>query len=201
MIVIIDYGMGNVGSIANMLKKVGAKAEISSAPESVSSAEKLILPGVGAFDAGMSQLEERRLIEPLNQLVIKEKIPLLGICLGMQLLSRSSEEGTRPGLGWIDARTVKFRVSPTLRLPHMGWNSVSTRPNTKLFQGGEEKKRFYFVHSFHLELARKEDESCSSIYGYEFPSAIEHENIFGTQFHPEKSHHYGLEVFRNFIRL
>ena len=203
MIVIIDYGMGNIGSIMNMIRKAGGESTFTSNPEIIAHATKLILPGVGSFDHGMRNLKESGLIRVMNQKVCEEKIPVLGICLGMQLMSRSSEEGVLPGLGWIDAETVKFRFGNDLdlRIPHMGWNDVTVMHEKPLFQSMPEEPSFYFVHSYHLECRDQYDIACTTQYGYEFASAIIHENIMATQFHPEKSHKFGLQVIRNFVEL
>jgi len=204
MIIIIDYGMGNLGSILNMLKKIGAEAIISSSPQDISRADKLILPGVGAFDAGLKNLDERGLIPVLQNLVIKKKIPILGICLGMQLMTKSSEEGSRPGFGWIDATTVRFKFGKeeqNLKIPHMGWNVIQWRKESVLFKDMPEEPRFYFVHSYHAVCNDKEDILATTNYGYDFVSAFQKGNIIGVQFHPEKSHKFGMQVLRNFIGL
>jgi glutamine amidotransferase len=204
MIIIIDYGMGNLGSIRNMLKKIGAPAEISSDSSEILKAEKLILPGVGAFDHGMRNLSDRGLIAVLNQRVREEKCPILGICLGMQLLTQSSEEGNLPGLSWISAKTRRFQFSPemgSLKIPHMGWNEVKPVAAAPLFLGFEETPRFYFVHSYHVRCDHSEDILATTFYGYDFVSAVKHENIMGTQFHPEKSHKFGMRLLKNFVEL
>jgi glutamine amidotransferase len=205
MIVIIDYGMGNLGSIQNMLKKIGAQAVISSDIQAVERADKLILPGVGAFDTGMKQLEELGLIDVLNDKVLNRKTPTLGVCLGMQLLMQGSEEGVRPGLGWIDGETIRFRFDPkqtNLKIPHMGWNTVTIIRDGTLFKGlNQEEARFYFVHSYHVVCNREEDILARSFYGYDFASAVQRGNIMGTQFHPEKSHKFGMKIYENFVEL
>jgi glutamine amidotransferase len=205
MIVIIDYGMGNLGSIQNMLKKIGAQAVISSDIQAVERADKLILPGVGAFDTGMKQLEELGLIDVLNDKVLNRKTPTLGVCLGMQLLMQGSEEGVRPGLGWIDGETIRFRFDPkrtNLKIPHMGWNTVAIIRDGALFKGlDQEEARFYFVHSYHVVCNREEDILARSFYGYDFASAVQRGNIMGTQFHPEKSHKFGMKIYENFVEL
>jgi glutamine amidotransferase len=205
MIVIIDYGMGNLGSIQNMLKKIGAQAVISSDIQAVERADKLILPGVGAFDTGMKQLEELGLIDVLNDKVLNRKTPTLGVCLGMQLLMQGSEEGVRPGLGWIDGETIRFRFDPkrtNLKIPHMGWNTVTIIRDGTLFKGlNQEEARFYFVHSYHVVCNREEDILTRSFYGYDFASAVQRGNIMGTQFHPEKSHKFGMKIYENFVEL
>jgi glutamine amidotransferase len=204
MIVILDYGMGNIGSIRNMLKKIGAPAEISSDPSDILNAKKLILPGVGAFDHGMENLSNRRFIPLLNKKVFEDKCPILGICLGMQLLSQSSEEGNLPGLGWIGAQTRRFHFPAemaNLKIPHMGWNEVKPLSTAPLFIGFNETPRFYFVHSYHVCCNDPADILATTSYGYEFVSAVKHENIMGTQFHPEKSHKFGMRLLRNFVEL
>jgi glutamine amidotransferase len=200
-IVVIDYGMGNVSSIANMLKKAGARAKISSSPDELLAADRLILPGVGAFDQGMRRLAERGLIPVLERKVLGEGAPLLGICLGMQLLTRRSEEGQSPGLGWIEADTVRFDFGANperLKVPHMAWNVVLPSPGAALFTGFDGPPRFYFVHSYHAVCDRAEDVLATSWHGYEFACAIGRGPIAGTQFHPEKSHRFGLTLLRNF---
>lgn len=204
MIIIIDYGMGNVGSILNMLKKIGVSARISGSPEDIMAADKLILPGVGAFDQGMTNLAQHGLISLLNHKVLTEKSPILGICLGMQLLSRQSEEGKLPGLGWVEADTRRFNFNSEnshLKIPHMGWNEVRSSPDELLFSGFDKTPRFYFVHSYHVCCDRTEDVMAESFYGYKFTAAVKRENVMGTQFHPEKSHRYGMQLLRNFANL
>jgi len=205
MIAIVDYGMGNLGSIVNMLKKVGATEAVMTADEKViERAEKLILPGVGAFDTGMKKLSDTGLTETLNRKALEEKVPVLGICLGMQLITKGSEEGDRPGLGWIDAETLKFRFDKsdmTLKVPHMGWNSVTVRQADGIFKGVEEEPRFYFVHSYYVRCADEADILGTTHYGHEFTSSVRRGNIMGTQFHPEKSHKFGMNVFKNFVNL
>jgi glutamine amidotransferase len=201
MIVIIDYGVGNLGSIANMLKKVGAEAMISSNVSDIEKADKLILPGVGAFDNGMKNLNESGLVSVLNTKVIEIKTPILGICLGAQLFSKSSQEGELPGLGWIDAEMKRFRFDQSqanLKVPHMGWNFVTVNQSNPLFNDMYENARFYFVHSYHFVCHDEKNILAKTHYGYEFASAIVSENIMGTQFHPEKSHKFGMKLLKNF---
>ena len=204
MIAIIDYGMGNLGSIANMLRKIGAEAVVTSDPVILDAADRLILPGVGAFAQGMAHLAERGLVPLLDRRVRDEGVPVLGICLGMQLFTRHSEEGNVDGLGWIDAETRRFgavRAPSPMRVPHMGWNTVAaTRPHPLLTDLPPDP-RFYFVHSYHVVCADRCDELGSTTYGYEFTSVIHRANIVGTQFHPEKSHRYGLRLLENFARM
>lgn len=193
---------GNIGSILNMLKKIGAGATIASDISMIEKAEKLILPGVGAFDNGMNNLCEQGLIEVLNKKVIKERTPILGICLGMQLLTKSSEEGTLPGLGWIDAQTVRFKFdekNKDLKVPHMGWNTVHINKESPLFKEMFAESRFYFVHSYHVVCNNETDILTTTHHGYEFPSSIQKDNIMGVQFHPEKSHKFGMKLLKNFV--
>jgi imidazole glycerol-phosphate synthase subunit HisH len=200
---IVDYGMGNVGSILNMLKRIGVPARVSSTPAEIAGAGRLILPGVGAFDSGMQHLQDSGLIEILNEQVLQQRIPTLGICLGMQLLMRSSQEGARPGLGWLAGSTVRFPTGgmQNLKVPHMGWNSVQVCRNDSLFRGLEQDARFYFVHSYHVVCEHTEDILAWTTYGVRFASSVQHQNILGTQFHPEKSHRYGLQLLKNFIEM
>jgi imidazole glycerol-phosphate synthase subunit HisH len=205
VIAIVDYGMGNLGSISNMLRKVGAEAVVSSDPAEIAAAAKLLLPGVGAFGRGMQNLRERGLIPLLNRKVLEEGTPVLGICLGMQLLTRRSEEGGGEGLGWIEADTVRFRFPSTAgrapRIPHMGWNVARVARESLLFAGVEGEQRFYFVHSYHVVCNTDNDVVTRTNYGYDFVSSVQHHNIMATQFHPEKSHKYGLRIIQNFIKL
>lgn len=201
MIAIVDYGMGNVGSILNMLRKIGAPACVASGRDTLANAQKLILPGVGSFDAAMTRLSELDLIPMLNQKVLVEKNPILGICLGMQLMTAGSEEGSLPGLGWLKARTVRFNFeTPSLKVPHMGWNDVKPRIAEGLWSGFDVAPSFYFVHSYHLVCDDPEDVTGTTHHGYDFASAVRKDNICGTQFHPEKSHRFGLRLLQNFAR-
>lgn len=198
---IIDYGMGNLGSVINMLKKVGAEASISAEPDKIARADKLILPGVGAYDNGMQNLSSRGLVDILNKKVLDEKTPILGICLGAQLFTRRSEEGSLPGFGWIDAETLRFQFqdgSNHLKIPHMGWNEIAIKRENYLLCGFEDKPRFYFVHSYYMKCNNSEDVIATSIHGIEFVAAVNKDNIWGTQFHPEKSHKFGMRVIKNF---
>lgn len=201
MIAIIDYGAGNLRSIINKIERIGSKAIATSKPEVINKAEKIILPGIGYFAAGMENLKQKGLIKVLNQKVLKDKTPILGICLGVQFFTDFSEEGNAKGLGWIKAKTVKFSMEkhPELKIPHMGWNTLNLKKKSKLFEDVEEDARFYFVHTYHLVCEDKTDILASTNYGYEFTSVIEKGNIYGTQFHPEKSHHNGIQIIRNFM--
>jgi len=201
-IVIVDYGMGNIRSILNKIHRAGFKALVSHEHEIIENADKLILPGVGHFFNGMKRLTERNIIEILNKKVLVDKIPILGICLGMQLFTRCSEEGSTEGFGWLDAETIKFNLNDIRhKVPHMGWNSIEQKKTSPLLQGIPEGSYFYFVHSYHVTCNNKEDILTTSFYGYEFVSAVQKENIFGTQFHPEKSHEWGERMLNNFLNL
>jgi imidazole glycerol-phosphate synthase subunit HisH len=201
-IIIIDYGLGNLRSMANMLNKIGANAIISSDPEIIEKAEKLILPGVGAFDTGMKNLTERGLIRVLNHCVLEKKIPIMGVCLGMQLMTIRSEEGELPGLGWVKADTIRFKFensNNSLKVPHMGWEKLTICQHHKIFTGLEIDNRFYFVHSYHIVCAEQADVLATTTYGFEFTSVFRKDNIFGVQFHPEKSHKFGMLLLKNYL--
>lgn len=201
MIVVVDYGMGNVGSVANMLRKVGTEAVASADLDVIRNAPKLILPGVGAFDAAMNRLHERGLVEILNRRVLEDRVPILGICLGMQVMTDSSEEGSTTGLGWISGGTRRFNfdgLDPRPRVPHMGWNVVEQARPTPLFEGMYDQPRFYFVHSYHVYCNNQEDVMLTTEYGYRFVSGVSRGNIYGVQFHPEKSHKFGMQLIRRF---
>ncbi len=202
MIAIIDYDMGNVASVANMLKRIGAPTTLTRDPEILKRASKVIIPGVGAFDKGMQNLASFGLIDALHEAATVRKIPVLGICLGMQLMTRSSEEGAERGLGWIEARTCRFRFpeNTDLKIPHMGWNETAAQRDNALLPA-ESRSRFYFVHGYFVKCERPDDVLATTQYGIEFASAVGHENIFGVQFHPEKSHRFGLELLQRFAAL
>ena len=202
MVVIIDYHTGNLNSIKNILKKIGVDSIISNDPAKIALATKLILPGVGHFDYGMRNLQSFDLIDVLNEKVLVEKVPILGICLGVQLFTKGSDEGNEPGLGWIEGYTRTFdksKLNSRLKVPHMGWADVQFKSSSKLFIGFNEMPRFYFVHSYHLACNNPADELVHSTHGYEFVAGVEHENIVGVQFHPEKSHRFGMKVMENFV--
>jgi glutamine amidotransferase len=203
VIVIVDYGMGNVGSIQNMLRRIGVESIVSANPAELQAATKLILPGVGAFDAAMQRLHELGLVDVLNAKVKGERVPTLGICLGMQLITCGSDEGSQAGLGWINAWTTRFGLdddSP-LRLPHMGWNSIQLQRSCPLLSGLEQDARFYFVHSYRVAAADEAVVVATTTYGVPFHSVVQSANVMGTQFHPEKSHRFGLRLLDNFARM
>jgi glutamine amidotransferase len=203
MIVIVDYGMGNLGSVLNMFKKVGAEAKISSDLDEISKAPKILLPGVGAFDTAMQRIADAGMLEVLNDKALVEKVPVLGICLGMQLLTKSSEEGLLPGLGWINAAAYNFknRIDEQLKIPHMGWNVAKITNESKLTLGYSGELRYYFVHSYFVKVENESNSMMKTTYGIEFDSAINSGNIFGAQFHPEKSHKFGMKLFENFAKI
>lgn len=204
MIVIIDYGVGNLRAIGNMLKRIGVESVITANPNQISSATKLILSGVGSFDHGMDNLRSSGVLEILNEKVLIKKTPVLGICLGVQLMTESSEEGSgeERGLGWVKGKTVAFDRShfkEGQKVPHMGWANIFGSNKSKLFHGIESDARFYFVHSYHLDVENPGEVIARANYGYPFVAGVERENIVGVQFHPEKSHRYGLQLLKNFV--
>lgn len=202
MIVIVDYGLGNLGSIKNMLKKIGAESLISSEHNAILSADKLILPGVGNYGKGMYELEKSGLKEILNRKALIEKTPILGICLGMQLMTDESEEAESKGLGWISSKTMKFNFdNVALKVPHMGWNTVDIINENNLIEKSTEEIRYYFVHSYYVKVSDEKHSIAKTNYGVTFDSAFSKDNIYGVQFHPEKSHKFGMNLLRNFLRL
>ena len=206
MLTIVDYGVGNLASIKNMLKKIGADAQISSDPSVISAAEKLILPGVGAFDTCAQKLQESGLTGLLNQKALVEKIPVLGICVGMQLLMSGSEEGILPGLGWINGKIIRFRqdqLPSELKIPHMGWNTLNVSREHKLLESlplGPQGLHAYFVHSFHFVPNERSSIVAETDYGGPVTAFIAKDNMAGTQFHPEKSQTLGLKLIANFLK-
>ncbi|MDB9964262.1 imidazole glycerol phosphate synthase subunit HisH [Vicingaceae bacterium] len=204
MITIIDYGAGNIKSIQNMLKKIGVPSKLTSSAKEVIKAEKLILPGVGHFDYGIRQLRQSGLMECLEKRVLEDKAPILGICLGAQMLGNGSEEGSEKGLGWIDMDIVHFdtnRIHKTHKVPNMGWNYINPAKDSALLSRLDQQARFYFVHTYHMHPKRELDVLAYSNYGYEYASAVSKDNIYGVQFHPEKSHKYGMQLLRNFTAI
>lgn len=204
MIVIIDYGSGNVRAIGNIYDRLNIPYIIAHTPEDVTKGSKIILPGVGAFDQTISELNKSGMRQTLDRLVLSEKMPVLGICVGMQLLAHSSEEGTSQGLGWIEGTVKKFKkvdAESTLALPHMGWNTVRPVRDSPLFQGVDLEFGYYFLHSFYYSCTRSSHVLAETQYGMAFASAVQNENIFGVQFHPEKSHHAGIQLLKNFATI
>jgi len=205
MTTIIDYGIGNIGSIANMLARVNEESVITADPDEISKAQKLVLCGIGAFDDGMSKLEELGLVDILKQRVLQDRIPILGICLGMQLFTKGSEEGRKQGLAFVEGETKRFDFTKAdhpekLRIPHIGWNDVKLKKSSAIFENMYPAPRFYFVHSYYVVLDNCQDELLQTSYGYNFSAAFERDNIMGVQFHPEKSHKYGIRFFQNFVK-
>jgi imidazole glycerol-phosphate synthase subunit HisH len=200
---VVDYGAGNVGSVIRMIERVGGSARRASTAAEIAQADKLILPGVGAFDYGMSQLAEHGLVDALHEAALQRKVPVLGICLGMQLMCGASEEGSRPGLGWIDGEAVRFRPQPgtTLRVPHMGWNTLQIVRESSILPTGAGEQRFYFVHSYHIRCSDPAVPVALASYGVDFVAAFQQANLWGVQFHPEKSHRFGMDLMRNFVEL
>jgi len=193
--------MGNLGSIVNMLKKIGTSATVSGDPGVIEQASRLILPGVGAFDSAMRRIREAGLREVLDRKALTDRIPIIGLCLGMQILTNGSEEGTEPGLGWIQGHASKFsqRDYPEIRVPHMGWNTAHRVRDDELTAGFDSDPRFYFVHSYYVTCDDFYDVVLTARHGVEFHAAIHRDNIFGVQFHPEKSHHFGMTLLSGFL--
>lgn len=200
MISILDYGVGNVRAFKNIYRRLGVPCRLVTNADELSSASKLILPGVGAFDWALTRLHESGMTKKLNYLVLEKKIPVLGVCVGMQMMANESEEGTLPGLGWIAAKVERFHdgmFNQQTHLPHMGWNHVVIYDDDKLFRNIVSPK-YYFLHSYYLKASDTASVIGSSIYGIEFASAIAKDNIYATQFHPEKSHDWGVKLLQNF---
>ncbi|MBI9035779.1 MAG: imidazole glycerol phosphate synthase subunit HisH [Bacteroidales bacterium] len=202
MIVIVDYGMGNLRSVQKKFDRINANSIISAKVEDILSADKLVLPGVGHFANGVKKLKEYGLWEALNKRVLEDKVPILGICLGMQLMALHSEEGNVDGLGWLDAQVIRFRMDETIRfkVPHMGWNHVSREKDSCLFENVPENAQFYFVHSYYMKCNHGLDVLSETNYHTDFTSAVQKGNIYGTQFHPEKSHEWGEQMLVNFTK-
>jgi glutamine amidotransferase len=200
MIAIIDFEIGNLAAIANMLRRLGAECSITSDPELVGRADKLILPGNGAYDACMRNLRSTGLIPLLEQRVLRERVPMLGICVGAQMLGTCSEEGNEPGLGWLDLTVKRFSDRPEFRVPHMGWNQTRTVTPHPLIGALPPDARFYFVHSYFLQPSDPNEILLSAEYGIEFAAAVGRGNLVGVQFHPEKSHRFGKALLGNFAQ-
>ena len=204
MIAIINYGLGNIKAFGNVYNKLNIPFSIATKSEDLKNATKIILPGVGDFDWAMERLEKSGMRETLDELVLERHLPVLGICVGMQILAKSSEEGNLPGLGWIDAKVKKFDTAlfkQKTKIPHMGWNDVKPVKNSGLFKDLETNALFYFLHSYYFECHKNEDVLAVADYGGQFTCAAKAENIYGVQFHPEKSHQYGIQLLNNFANL
>lgn len=204
MITLVDYGLGNIRAFSNMYKRMNIETRVATSAADLESAVKIILPGVGAFDHAMELLESSGMRATLDKRVLEDKVPVLGICVGMQMLANGSDEGDQAGLGWIPGRVRAFRSKPqatTLPLPHMGWNDVQSAGDCALFRGLETGSRFYFLHSFFFECDQASSVAATASYGLDFSCAIQAGTVFGVQFHPEKSHHWGAALLRNFAEL
>ena len=204
MIAIIDYGLGNVLAFANLYKRINVQAAVARTPDQLRAADRLILPGVGAFDHAMERLEASGMRPALEEAVRGRGVPVLGVCVGMQILASSSEEGARPGLGWIDGGVKRFDPATLHQrtcLPHMGWNDVKPVGTEKLFRGLELDSRFYFLHSYFFQCAQRANVLAETEYGVTFASAVSAGNVYGVQFHPEKSHHFGTQLLKNFSEI
>jgi|TARA_R100000988_G_scaffold102772_1_gene79385 glutamine amidotransferase len=204
MITIVNWGAGNIGSITNMLNYLGIEAKVAVDRTEIASAQKIILPGVGAFDHGMRSLNSLGFTEALHEAAIERKVPVLGICLGMQLLCNGSDEGDLPGLGWIEGRAARIDLrdnSHKLRVPHMGWSEMKLARTGRLFPSTGDQDRFYFVHSYHVICKNSEDVVGTVWHGTDLTAVVERGNIFGAQFHPEKSHRFGMKLFERFSGL
>ena len=204
MISIVDYGSGNLEAFKNIYKRLNIKCEVAKTPKEILNAEKLVLPGVGSFDETMKILRDSGMIEALNKQVLEKKGPVIGICVGMQILSKKSDEGKLEGLGWIDAEVKRFDVSKLNQkphLPHMGWNNFQKEKESPVLAELEPEKGFYFLHTYYFSCKNQDDILTSTVYGEKYTSAVNHKNIFGVQFHPEKSHSNGVQLLKNFANL
>jgi glutamine amidotransferase len=204
MISIIDYGIGNVRAFSNMYKRMNIDVQVATNADDLKTATKVILPGVGAFDHAIKLLQSSGMRHILDELVLSRKMPVLGVCVGMQILANASDEGSLPGLGWIPGRVRAFKSVPqsaNMPLPHMGWNDVHPAAPMRLFQGLESDARFYFLHSFFFECGQADCTAATAVYGIDFSCAVHSGNVYGVQFHPEKSHHYGAQLLKNFAEL
>ena len=204
MIGIVDYGLGNIKAFANVYGKLNVPFIVASKPDDLRTTSKIILPGVGAFDYAMDRLNESGMRKALDEMVLHQKVPVLGICVGMQMLADSSEEGILPGLSWIEGEVKKFdplTLAQSTHLPHMGWNDVKAVAKNNLLQGLELNARFYFLHSYYFSCSKKENILAVTDYGGEFICAVNSGNVFGVQFHPEKSHQWGIQLLKNFAEM
>jgi imidazole glycerol-phosphate synthase subunit HisH len=204
MITILDYGLGNVLAFVNVYKRLNIPVSVAKDKNDLVTATKLILPGVGSFDNAIEQLDQSGMLPSIEKLVFEQKMPILGICVGMQILARSSDEGKLPGLGWIDANVRKFDISSMpigSYLPHMGWNDVKPIIDSCLFKGMEHDARFYFLHSYYFECDNRKNIMAETDYDRPFNCAVYKDNVYGVQFHPEKSHHYGSQLLKNFSEI
>jgi glutamine amidotransferase len=199
MIAVVDYGIGNLESIVNMVKHVGGTAQLTNDAGLLREARAIVVPGVGSFDACMVALRRSGLIDTIETRALQRSTPVLGICVGMQMMARGSEEGDQPGLGWIAADVRRLPVGPGIKVPHVGWSAVNSRPGNPLFAGADPDQRFYFVHSFHMVCDDPGDIAGIGYHSAPFTAAVTRANLFGVQFHPEKSHRFGMKVLRNFL--
>jgi len=204
MIIIIDYGLGNIRAFANVYERLNIPVSVAITSDDLKAATKIILPGVGAFDHSMSKLNNSGMRDTLDKLVLDHRLPILGICVGMQMLAKSSEEGVLPGLGWIDGTVKRFDASvlnSKTQLPHMGWNTIRPNNGNPLLVNFNNDSRFYFLHSYYFQCNNPNDTIATTDYGIQYSSAINHNNIYGVQFHPEKSHQWGIQLLKNFAEL
>lgn len=204
MIRVVDYGVGNIQAFVTMFKRLGLPAERAHTPADLADATRLILPGVGAFDHAMQLLNQSGMRERLEAMVLGQQVPVLGVCVGMQMLASSSDEGVLPGLNWIPGRVRAFANTPEaaqLPMPHMGWNDLQAKPGAKLFTGFEPQPRFYFLHSYYFACEDKAQVAATSTYGLQFDCVVSKGHIHGVQCHPEKSHHFGAQLLKNFAEL
>jgi glutamine amidotransferase len=204
MITIIDYGVGNVLAFVNIYSRLNIPIAVAKSSDDFVKATKLILPGVGSFDHAIQQLDQSGMRQSIEQLVLQQGMPIMGICVGMQMLANTSDEGTLPGLGWVDGKVKKFDMSAMPRgtnLPHMGWNDVKPVVEGGLFNGMEQDSRFYFLHSYYIECHQQSNILALTDYGGQFCCAVRRDNMYGVQFHPEKSHYFGSQLLRNFAKI